>query len=145
MTTTTSRCGTASTSFRQVCCATQTPPLVLTLEGGSVNCVPLVGNSIPLGMFADSEFIAESHVVPTGAQILLYSDGVLGDPPQMAEFKALCVEFAAGPSLWLDELIDELPTSEDDCSLVLLTFPGVPTLAGGAAGGASAPSATLPR
>lgn len=43
---------------------------------------------MPVGMFDDAEFAVETYAVPAGARILLYSDGVLGDPPQMAEFTA---------------------------------------------------------
>jgi hypothetical protein len=120
------------------------PPLVLTGEGDTVGCVPLIGGSMPGGMFSGSEFSAESYLVPAGARLLLYSDGVLGDPPRMAEFIGLCTHLATGPSFWLDDLIDEVPGSEDDSSLVLLTFPAAPVAAAGVAP-ASAASTALRR
>lgn len=100
------------------------PPLILTGAGGVVGCVPLGGRSMPAGMFDDTEFLAEDCVIPAGAMLLLYSDGVLGDPPQTAYFTALCAELAAGEGDWLDALVERLPDTDDDCSLVLLTFPG---------------------
>ena len=99
------------------------PPLVGRFEGGVSDVVPLPGTGVPIGMFAHSVFTEESCVVPAGAWILLYSDGVLGEPPRVADFIARCRESAAGASPWLDDLVDLLPPSEDDRSLVLLTFP----------------------
>jgi len=95
------------------------PPLVLMGDGISF---PLSGASLPVGMFPDSAFTAEDFAVPPGTRILLYSDGLLGYRVQTATFVALCEELAAGPSFWLDDLIDEAPVSDDDCSLVLLSF-----------------------
>lgn len=100
------------------------PPLVGTAEGG---ISPLPGVDVPVGMFPDGEFTAESYHVPAGARILLYSDGVLGEPPQMAELVSLCGELASAASSWLDDLLEQLPASEDDRSLVLLTFPATAT------------------
>lgn len=40
------------------------------------------------GMLADSEFAAGSRVMAPGSQILLYSDGVLGEPPRLEDFAA---------------------------------------------------------
>lgn len=95
-------------------------PLVSTSEDG---VVPLPGVDVPVGMFPDRRFAAETYLVPAGARILLYSDGVLGEPPQMAEFMAVFREWASATSSLLDDLIEEIPASEDDRSLVLLTFP----------------------
>lgn len=106
------------------------PALALTTTGETVSTTALTGGSMPVGMFDDAEFAVETYAVPAGARILLYSDGVLGDPPQMAEFTALCEEFAAGPSNSLDALTPRLPVAEncqgesDDCSLVQLAFFG---------------------
>lgn len=134
-----------STGLLRYANAGHPPPLVLTVEDGVVTCLPLTGGDLPLGMFGDSEITAENFPVPAGARLLIYSDGILGDPPQMADFVALCKEFAAGPSSWLDDLIGELPASEDDCSLVLLTFPAAVPLAGASAGAALAVSAERQR
>lgn len=119
-----------STGMLRYANAGHPPPLVLTDENdGTVRCVPLTGGlSLPIGMFADSEFTVEIYVVTPGARILLYSDGVLGDPPEMAAFEAACTELAASAPEFLDPLIARLPLSaeghiDDDCSLVLLAFP----------------------
>jgi sigma-B regulation protein RsbU (phosphoserine phosphatase) len=104
------------------------PALAFVREGDTVSATPLGGGSIPVGMFDDSVFTVESYRVPPGTRILLYSDGVLGDPPQMAEFVALCTELAAEPSSSLDDILSSLPLTtedqgeEDDRSLVQLTF-----------------------
>ncbi len=106
------------------------PALALAAADGTVSTTTLAGGSLPVGMFADADFAVETFDVPAGARILLYSDGVLGDPPRMAEFIALCEEFAANPANSLDALTPLLPftsSSEgesDDCSLVQLTFSG---------------------
>lgn len=121
------------------------PPLVLTDSGDVVGSLPLIGDSMPLAMFGDTEYRAESYLVPPGARILLYSDGVLGDPPQMAQFVALCEQLAAGRSFSLDELAEEAPVSDDDCSLVLLSFPDSAGLVSVEAEAASAVSAGLLR
>lgn len=105
------------------------PALVLARDGATVTAIPLTGGSTPVGMFDDSTFAVESYHVPADARILLYSDGVLGDPPQTAKFSAVCTEWAVTPSASLDALVSSLePLADgegddaDDRSLVLLTF-----------------------
>ena len=102
------------------------PPLIL--EPAMVDVLQQ-GGGMPLGMLADSEFTTESCVIAPGSQILLYSDGVMGEPPRLADFAARCTTLAARSADWLDSLVPTLPTAadghyRDDCSLVLLTFPG---------------------
>ncbi len=105
------------------------PALALTQEGGTVIATPLEGRSMPVGMFDKTVFTVESYQVPAGTRILVYSDGVLGDPPQLDEFVALCTDSAATMQS-LDALVDSLPfvgegpVEEDDRSLVQLTFSG---------------------
>jgi len=104
------------------------PPLFMPGEGSGAVVLHQVGG-MPVGMLADSEFMAETCVVAPGSQILLYSDGVMGEPPRLAEFAARCATLAATSEDWLDSLVPMLPTDaeghySDDCSLVLLTFPG---------------------
>lgn len=104
------------------------PPLTLSGEGrGTVGVLPQ-GRGMPVGMLIDSEFTAASYIVAPGSQILLYSDGVMGEPPRLADFAARCTALAATSPDWLDSLVPTLPTDgggryNDDCSLVLLTFP----------------------
>ena len=122
------------------------PPLVVTPADGAVECTPLNGVSMPVGMFDDSEFAVHSCHVAAGTRILLYSDGVLDEAPAMDDFVALNTELAARQPIWLDGLMSRLHLSaehhgEDDCSLVQLTFPGAPSLASGKAETASAESA----
>lgn len=118
-----------STAVLRYASAGHPPPLVLTDEGGgNVGAVPLphIGG-MPLGMLADSEFTAEKCVVAAGSQILLYSDGVIGEPPRIADFVHLCTGLATNSEDWLDSLVQALPAAADgrhldDCSLVLLDF-----------------------
>lgn len=78
-------------------------------------------------MFTDTVFTADTYRVPTGTQILLCSDGVLGDRLSFAEFTELCEEVAAAPGWSPTSLIARLRataggTFADDCALVQLTF-----------------------
>jgi len=66
-------------------------------------------------------------VVPEHAQILLFSDGVLGDRLSLAGFTELCEDVAAAPGWTPASLIGRLRatsggTFDDDCALVQLTF-----------------------
>ena len=61
------------------------------------------------------------------AQILLFSDGVLGDRLSLAGFTELCEDVAAAPGWTPASLIGRLRatsggTFDDDCALVQLTF-----------------------
>lgn len=111
-------------------------PLILNGEGpGPVDFLHQ-GSGLPVGMLADSEFTAEDCAIAPGSQILLYSDGVIGEPPRLADFAARCRALAAQSVDWLDSLVPTLPTDaagdySDDCSLVLLTFPSETAILGG--------------
>lgn len=103
------------------------PPLMLTGRPGAVDCVPLDGAALPLGMFASTEATVRTVAVAPGSRILVYSDGALGDRALLADFIALCATLAAAGTDWLDSLVGRLPVGADgvladDCSLVLLTF-----------------------
>jgi hypothetical protein len=103
------------------------PPLLLTERGGVVTSFPH-SDGMPLGMLAAREYTVEECVVVAGSEILIYSDGVLGNPPRVSDFVALCTELTAKTGSWLDSLVAVLPvgadgTYEDDCSLVWLSFP----------------------
>lgn len=116
------------------------PPLALTMADGAVRCHPLNGGSMPVGMFGESEFSVHSYPVTAGTRILVYSDGVLGDPPAMDDLRTLCAELAGDPE-WLDVLVERRfgrHHGDDDCSLVELAFPDPAPVVGDAAGAASA-------
>lgn len=106
------------------------PALALNGDGGTVTATALGGGSMPVGMFGGVEFPVESYRVRAGDRILLYSDGVLGEPPRMAEFVDLCTGLIAEQSFTLDALAEKVPVitddheDEDDRSLVLMTVPG---------------------
>ncbi len=105
------------------------PPLAITEQDGAVTCVPIDGAGLPLGMFDHNEGTVQTYTPAPGSSILIYSDGVLGDHDRVADFSALCAELAGTRGGWLDALVSRLPISTDgdtadDCSLVLLRFPG---------------------
>lgn len=112
------------------------PALMLSREGGRVTARPLYTAANPIGMFDDSAYVCDSYRVPEGGQLLLYSDGAFelptddGRTPQVAaEFIDLCTEVARQPGWSLDDLVVRLKKLsasgefDDDCALVLLTFP----------------------
>ncbi|MGV1089551.1 MAG: PP2C family protein-serine/threonine phosphatase [Mycobacterium sp.] len=117
----------ASTRLLHYAAAGHPPALALTAENGVINAKPLGGKAIPVGMFTDTVFTADNYLVPAGAQILLCSDGVLGDLLSFADFMELCEEVAASPAWTPTSLIARLRATaggnfDDDCALVQLTF-----------------------
>ncbi len=117
----------ASTRLLRYAAAGHPPGLALTDEDGVISATPLGATAIPVGMFNDSAFPADSYWVPAGAQLLLSSDGVLGDRLSFAGFTELCEEVAAVPGWTPASLIARLRataggTFEDDCALVQLRF-----------------------
>ena len=113
------------------------PALALAHDGGGLVTARLYTRAKPIGMFADAVYICDSYTVPSGGQLLLYSDGAFELPADSATgnlltingFIDLCTELAARPGWSLDELVDRLRalsctgSFDDDCALVLLTFP----------------------
>lgn len=121
--------GVYQASTRRLCFAGagHPPALALTEDHGAVSSTELDGKSLPVGMFRDSTFPSDTYLVPHGARILLYSDGVLGDRLPFADFVHTCTELAATPDWSLDALIESLRVNaggsfDDDCALVQLTF-----------------------
>lgn len=117
----------ASTRLLRYATAGHPPALALTAEGGVVTATALGGSAVPIGMFADSVFADNTYQVPAGAQILLCSDGVLGDRLSFDDFAELCEEVAATPGWSPTSLFARLRataggTFDDDCALVQLTF-----------------------
>ena len=117
----------ASTRLLHYAVAGHPPGLALTDGDGVMNATPLGETGIPLGVFTDTVFTANSYRVPAGTQILLCTDGVLGDRLTFADFTELCEEVAAAPAWSPTSLIARLRataggTFDDDCALVQLTF-----------------------
>ena len=117
----------ASTRLLHYAAAGHPPALALTDSDGVITATPLGGNAVPIGMFADAVFTADTYRIPAGTQILLCSDGVLGDRLSFADFTELCEELAAAPGWSPASLIARLRataggTFDDDCALVQLTF-----------------------
>lgn len=113
------------------------PALAFVRDGIGVTTTRLATVAGPIGMFPDSVYTTDCFSVPEGMQLLLYSDGAFELPFDGAigrsllpeEFFTVCTDVAARPDWSLDELVDRLRTLspsgdfEDDCALVLLTFP----------------------
>lgn len=117
----------SSTRVLRYATAGHPPALALNHEGGTIKATPLGGTGVPVGMFPDSVFTGETYRVPPGAQILLTSDGVLGDRQPFAGFAEVCEDVAAAPGWSPASLIARLRATEggafdDDCALVQLTF-----------------------
>ncbi len=111
------------------------PALVFApATGADIAVTELPATSLPIGMFADTEFAFRAHTMPPRSQLLVYSDGACeiampGDRQlRWGEFVELAERVAASPSWTPDELIGELNgltrsgTFEDDFSLIQLTF-----------------------
>lgn len=113
------------------------PALALHCDGAGVTVSTLSTPAPPIGMFTDTVFTCGSYRMPTGGQLLLYSDGAFdipidnaqGKPWSQMEFVDLCTQLVADPDWSLEDLVDRLrrlsPTGTfaDDCALVLLRFP----------------------
>ena len=126
-----------STRTMRYASAGHPPALVLIGEGsGDIVATTLSTPGIPIGMFGDTTYSSAAYPVPRGAQILLYSDGVIDLPVHNSDnpwpidgFVELCSRVARDPDWTLDDLVTQLrevsPSGgfDDDCALVRLTFP----------------------
>ena len=113
------------------------PALALNRDGQTITATALSTPSIPIGMFDDTTYTSATYTVPAGGQLLIYSDGayeltnatkeefLLSD----RDFIDLCTTLAARPDWSLDTLVNHLKARsphekfEDDCALILATFP----------------------
>lgn len=123
----------SSTRTMRYASAGHPPALAFTTDNGAVTTTRLATQALPLGMFPDTEFSADTCAVPADSQLLLYSDGAFELPipegvASLNSFVELCAEFAAKSERVIDELIAELRSLTtaglfaDDCSLILLEF-----------------------
>lgn len=113
------------------------PALAFDRSGGAVTVTALNTSALPIGMFAETSYVSGTYAVPRGGQLLLYSDGAYElpvDGPGGTWFSnngfiELATEVAAQPHWSLSDLVDRLTALsatgefDDDCALVLLTFP----------------------
>lgn len=123
----------SSTGTLRYASAGHPPALAFTSDNGEVQTTRLATQALPLGMFADTVFSADTYVIPPGCQLLLYSDGAFELPlpegnASLNAFVEVCAEYAAKHDWTIDELITTLRSLTtgglfaDDCSLVLLRF-----------------------
>ena len=111
------------------------PALVFTSGGTGLPPMELSTPTIPIGIFANPNFVTRNFDVPANAQILLYSDGAYelvsdsGELTSLSDFIALCTRLVQSPDWSVDTIIAALqaivgPRSfDDDCTLVLLNIP----------------------
>ena len=109
------------------------PALALVDRDNRIGHTELTTAAIPVGILPDTAFTTGSYTVPTGAEILLYSDGAFelsmadGGWMSLPKFVEICTEIAGTDGWTLDALIVELLNIatlgifEDDCTLVRLT------------------------
>ena len=109
--------------------------LVFTSGGTGLPPMELSTPTIPIGIFANPNFVTRNFDVPANAQILLYSDGAYelvsdsGELTSLSDFIALCTRLVQSPDWSVDTIIAALqaivgPRSfDDDCTLVLLNIP----------------------
>lgn len=129
-------CGVYEASTRTLRYSSGGTPPALAFNAGSpgLTATELSTDSLPLGMFEESPFVAATYTVPPGCRILIASDGAteleLADGGQLSftGFRDLTTRLAGSPDWSLDALIADLrartPSGlfEDDCSLIELTF-----------------------
>lgn len=126
----------ASTRTLRYANAGHPPALAINRDGEIVNVTSLFAASFPIGVFAGTAYTSADYTVPAGGQLLIYSDGAfeLNGPDgryllSNKDFRELCSTLAARSDWSLDALVDELKQLssrgdfDDDCALVLLTFP----------------------
>ncbi len=126
----------ASTRTLRYANAGHPPALAINRDAEIVNVTSLSAPSLPIGVFADTAYTSAAYTVPSGGQLLIYSDGAfeLNGPDgrnllSNDDFRELCASLAARPDWSLDALVDELKQLsshgefDDDCALVLLTLP----------------------
>ena len=118
----------ASTRTLRYASAGHPPALALVDKSGVTRAEVLGGESVPIGMFTETEFVLQEFQLPVGAQVLLCSNGVLGDRLSFDVFRELSEEVAAAPGWTPASLIARLRATadgafDDDCALVQLSFP----------------------
>ena len=110
-------------------------PPALAFDRPGADPVRLTGAGLPVGMFADTEFVRQTYRVPPGTEIVLYSDGAFelplpdGATWSLSDFIGVCTELSASADWTVDELAYRLKARtatglfDDDCSLLRLRFP----------------------
>ena len=128
--------GVYQVTTRRLRYASAGPPPALALgpgAGGEMTATPLTAAGLPIGIFEDTQFSAETYAVPPNAEIVIYSDGAFeldleGGQWDRREFTELCTRLGASAGWSVDELVAELEAStksgflEDDCTIVRMMF-----------------------
>ena len=109
-------------------------PPALAIAGGAGQ-EQLFTDSMPVGMFNDTEFVARTYLVPPAAEILLYSDGALelglpeGEQRSVENFGRLFACSLGKADSTLNTIIVKLQENSapaqvtDDSTFVLLSIP----------------------
>jgi len=109
-------------------------PPALVFADSVTDPVRLASPGVPVGMFADTAFSCDTHTIPHGAELVLYSDGAFEFPlPEGAtwsldDFVALCSALYKSCDWTVDDLAGKLQARtlaglfSDDCSLLRLRF-----------------------
>ncbi|MGV1006628.1 MAG: PAS domain S-box protein [Candidatus Nanopelagicales bacterium] len=110
------------------------PALAIVANGNAAAATTLSTKCLPIGVMADAEFVSETHQIPQGSRLLIYSDGAYelidthGQWWSLEDFIDVCTECAAQESCSLDALVTRLQHHSadgnflDDCALIQLTF-----------------------
>ncbi|MEM7078902.1 MAG: SpoIIE family protein phosphatase [Pseudomonadota bacterium] len=115
----------AAAQMLYFCSAAHFPPAIAVIDGVAS---PLEQQGKPLGLFPDVPYNARALAFPTGARLVLFSDGVLELLPQqtlaekealLCEWVAQCEEFAA---LWSN--VKVTARGLDDVSCLMVTSVG---------------------
>lgn len=123
----------SSTRTLRYASAGHPPALALRNDRGEVTATCLSTPALPLGMFSETDFSADTYTVPPGGQLLIYSDGAFELPlpeghARLETFLKLCAELAGKTGWNIDDLITTLRSLTtgglfaDDCSVIQLTF-----------------------
>lgn len=94
----------------------------------------LATDSLPIGLFDDSDFQAGTYTVPVGCRMVLFSDGAIELPTSdgtlwsLSDFNDLVRRLAATNQLSADNVVESLQkvtvdgVFDDDCSVITLDF-----------------------
>ena len=123
-----------STGLLRYASAGHPPALAVTVDGRTATATALSTKCLPIGVMADAEYVSETHRIPQGGRLLLFSDGAYelidteGQWWTLEDFIEVYTECVAQEHCSLDALVTRLQNHAadgnflDDCALIQLTF-----------------------